>query len=256
MDAVEAEGAVHVPRLLRQEEAELTALLKDDGGIGGIARPLDAVVRGAREAGVGVADAHLQGRDGGGHEVELAERADPLAERGVLEHGVDGEGGGEIGDDEPGRPPRRAPQVEQLVGVEDEHEEPQRQPLGAQPAGPAQDRFEEAPGERPREHEGTGHAEQVAGREQHQDERPPVVHPGEQRGEVAGRELGAEEAVNDHGHGHGEQRELHRRPRVAPVKEALHRPSRGQPAQAADRRGWKAQVHFIWAASPNGGNMW
>ena len=98
-----------------------------------------------------------------------------------------------------------------------------------QPAAPVANEHERAPG-----------AEEIAGGEQRDDQQPAIVHPGEDRREIAGRDVGTEEAVQDDDRGGQEQDELQGRARVSPRSK---RPTSGQrrtsaPAVAspADRR--------------------
>src|SRR5205807_1948863 len=102
VDAVEAEGAVHVARLARLVQVQLTA---------GDAIPAAyAVLRAAGGADFRVADLHLQWRNQGLHEVELADRAEVLAERRPAEGAIDDEGRREVAQGEPGGPPGTVPE--------------------------------------------------------------------------------------------------------------------------------------------------
>ena len=81
VDAVEAERAVHVARLPRLEQVQLAA--------GNAVAAADAVLGPARRADVRVAHLDFQRRDQRLHEVELADRADILAEGGAAKEAVD-----------------------------------------------------------------------------------------------------------------------------------------------------------------------
>src|SRR5262249_60155899 len=88
VDAIEAGGAVHVARLARQEQVQLAA--------GDAVAAADAVLRPARRADGRVPRLDLQRRGQRLHEIELADRAEVLAEGGAAEQAVDDEGRGEV----------------------------------------------------------------------------------------------------------------------------------------------------------------
>ena len=71
----------------------------------------DAVLGPARSADVGVAHLDFQRRNQRLHEVELADRADILAEGGAAKEAVDDEGSREVGQGDPGGPPRAVPEA-------------------------------------------------------------------------------------------------------------------------------------------------
>ena len=133
----------------------------------------DAVLGPARRTDVRVAHLDFQRRDQRLHEVELADRADVLAEGCAAKEAVDRR-----------RPPRNRPATIQAVhhGLSQRanasyaqrktDEQDDRQPFVPQPSRPAPALREPAPGERPRHHERAGHAEDVAGREQPRTTRP------------------------------------------------------------------------------------
>ena len=119
LHAVEAEGALEIADLQRDEQPELAAALDDLTGDDGVTTALDAVHRRARTADRTIARAEFQRRERRGDEVELANRADVLAERGAGEGRVDEQRGGEIADHQPGGCRRQRPQIEQLVSEQD-----------------------------------------------------------------------------------------------------------------------------------------
>ena len=111
--------------------------------------------------------------------------------------------GGEVGERDPGRPPGRRPQVEELVGEEEEHDQRDGDPLVAQqaraPGGrpPSQMLAHPAAGP-PRQHERAGHAEEIAGQQQREDDEAAVVEPDADGRQVLRRELRSDQAVEDH----------------------------------------------------------
>ena len=115
VDTVEAERAVHVARLPRLEQVQLAA--------GDVVSPADAVLGPARRADDRVAHLDFQRRDQRLHEVELADRADILAEGCAAEEAVDDEGGREVGQDDPGGPPGTVPESERLVSPQEDREQ-------------------------------------------------------------------------------------------------------------------------------------
>ena len=111
VDTVEAERAVHVARLPGLEQVQLAS--------GNVISAADAVLGPARRADVRVAHLDFQRRNQRLHEVELADRADILAERRTAEEAVDDEGRREVGQDDPGGPPGAVPEGKRLVGPEE-----------------------------------------------------------------------------------------------------------------------------------------
>ena len=91
------------------------------------------------------------------------------------------------------------------------------------------------------EHERTAGAEQVAGREQGNDQQPAVVHPREHRGEVSRCELRTEETVKDNGRGDEQDHELSGGSNVSPTK---HCANHG-PVQDVHCHG-----QFTWPVAP------
>src|SRR5690606_15393519 len=118
LDAVQAEGAVHVAGLALLEEVELAAVL-DQAAALGIAPAADAVLGQAVLADVVAAHLDFEGRGQRVDEVELADRADVLAEGRALEEAVDDEGGREVGQRHPGGQPGALPEVERFVDPEE-----------------------------------------------------------------------------------------------------------------------------------------
>ncbi len=144
MNAVQAECAVHVADLAWLKKSQLTAA-NDNQIRDGLAPTTNAVQGMATRTNILVPHLHFEGRKRGGHEVELSDGTNKLAERSVLEKAVHHEHGHEVGEDQPGCPPGRGPQIEQLIGKEEQHEEDDRKPLVAQRPRPVEPRLEEAP---------------------------------------------------------------------------------------------------------------
>ena len=80
---------------------------------------------------------HLEGRAQGVDEVELADRADVLAEGRALEDAVHHEGAGEEGEHQRRGQEGTGPQVERLIGEEEQQQQADGEPLPLQPMGPA-----------------------------------------------------------------------------------------------------------------------
>ena len=176
-DAVEAERAVEVAGLVRQEQVELAAAPR-----AALPRRQSCVVQPAQTSGCAHLD--LERRDERAGELELADRADVLAEAGAAEERVDDEGRGEVGDEQdrrsrPGRPRDRTP----------------RRPRRRRASSAAASHFErsargqarvaeaEPLAELARQRERAGHAEEVAGDEQAEHgKRPPQVQARRRRG--------------------------------------------------------------------------
>ena len=125
MDTVQTEGAIHVAHLAGLKQRQLAAANRDQVGnrFTAAANAVQSMASGAHRM---VPHLHLKRGKGRGHEVELADRADKLAEGSVLEKAVHHKHGQEVGNDEPGGPPGRGPQVEQLVEEENQGEERDR----------------------------------------------------------------------------------------------------------------------------------
>src|SRR5262249_25223297 len=128
LDAVQAERAVHVPRLAGEEQVKLAATLALVAA--------QAIVGSAAGAYFPTADFDFERRNKGAHEMELANGTDIFAEARSAEEGVHDEGTGEVGPHDPGGPERCAPEVKGLEGPEEKDEQAHSQPLGAQGARP------------------------------------------------------------------------------------------------------------------------
>ena len=126
----------------------------------------------------------LQRRDQRLDEVELADGAEVLAEGGAAEEAVDRRRPRRSSRRDPGRPPRAVPEGERLVGPEEQGDQDHRQPLAPQPPRPVQPRRQPAAGEGPGQQERARHAEDVAGREQPQDDQAAPVDPRQDAGQV------------------------------------------------------------------------
>ncbi len=187
----------------------------------------DAIRRGAGLTRRTLADLQLQRRHRRGYEIELSDRAEMLTERRALEDRVDDERGGEIGQDEIRRRARQRPQVEELVAEENGDEEHEGQPLAAQALRPVQYRRVQPPRPVSRQDKGTPGAEEVAGREQRDNQETPIVDPGEDRGEICRGDIRAEESVENEDRRRDQQRRLKRGPRVLPAQ----KPADDRPAQ-------------------------
>ena len=125
MDTVQTEGAIHVAHFAGLEQRQLAAANRDQVGdrFAAAANAIQSMASGAHRL---VAYLHLKRGKRRGHKVELSDGANKLAERSVLEKAVHHEHGQEVGNDQPGRPPGRGPQVEQLVEEKDQDEERDR----------------------------------------------------------------------------------------------------------------------------------
>ena len=110
--AIETECAIHVSRLGGLEEVEFTTAL-------GLVST-QAIMGAASGADAGIPDPDFQWGEEGGNEVELANRANMFAEARAFEEAVHEDGGGEVENDDPCRPPRGFPEVEKLIGPEKE----------------------------------------------------------------------------------------------------------------------------------------
>ena len=174
-----------------------------------------------------LADLQLQRRHRRGDEIELSDRAEMLTERRALEDRVDDERRGEISEDEVRGRAWQRPQVEELVAEENGDEEHEGQPLASQPLRPVQYRRVQPPRPVPRQDKRTTGAEEVAGREQRDDQETAIVDPGEDRGEICRGNIRAEESVENEDRRRDQQRRLKRGPRVLPAQ----KPADDRPAQ-------------------------
>ena len=180
----------------------------------------------ARRARRRLAHLDLQRRDQRAEEVELTERADGLAERRAAKDRIHGECDHEIGQHDPCREPGAGPQAEAFVDEEESQHQRRCQPFVAQhrwhgpPAAP--ETFAQPARGLPRQHKGTCHAKQIARDQQRQDDQPAVVQPHAHRREVLGRQLRAEQPVEDDERREEQHRRLHGCARVLPLEEAAH----------------------------------
>ncbi len=193
VNAVEAEGAIHVAGLHGLEQIELTA--------GEVAATEEAILGGAGVADVRGTNANLEGGGERLDEVELADGANVFAEGDAAGERVDGERSEEIGDGDQRGQARALPESERFVRPEEEEDEEDGQPLALEGAGPGVLGGEEELGEAVQEHEGTAQAEEIANEEQGEYEQSAPVNPGEDTGEIERGHLGAEESVGDDEHG-------------------------------------------------------
>ena len=227
LHAVEAKRAVDVADLGWQVEAKLTPALQDHLRGFNRAASGDAIRCPASLTRGRLAYPQLERRHGRGHEVELADWAEMLAERRALEDRVDRQRGAEVGEHEIRRGARQCPQVEELVGEEHAGEEHERQPLAAQALRPEPRRRVQPASPVAHEDERTPGAEEVAGGEQRHDQQATVMDPGEHRRQIARCDVGPKESVENNEGCRPEQPELHRRPGMPPPqKPANHRPAK------------------------------
>ena len=180
-----AEGAVHVADLQRQEQPQLAPALHDDLRRLRLAPPLDAVDGAARSAGSGIPCT----RTSSGDTVDATKLNWPIGQR-YLQN-VAPENTTSIASAAPKYAITRyavalgqRPEIEQLVAEQHGDEKRDADPLGAQPPRPVQPRRAHAPARVADEHERTPHAEQIAGREQRDDQQAAVVHPRQDRREI------------------------------------------------------------------------
>src|SRR5262245_53747510 len=98
VNAIQAESAIQVTRLLRLEESQLASAPR--------AGAADAVVGRAGSADVRIANLNFERRNERLRKVELADGANVFAEACAPKQSVDDKRRGEITDDNPRRPPR------------------------------------------------------------------------------------------------------------------------------------------------------
>src|SRR5258708_669744 len=158
VDAVEAERAVHIARLPRLEQVQFAA--------GYSISTTDAVLGSAPRADFRIANLHFQWGNERLHEVKLADWTDIFTKRGAPKETVDDKGCEEVADRNPSGPPGTIPKGKRLIGPKKHDEQDDRQPLAPQPARPTSALREPAPCERTWQHKRTGHAEDIAHREQ------------------------------------------------------------------------------------------
>src|SRR5262245_25834228 len=153
VNAVQAESAIQITRLLRLEESQFAASPRVIAA--------DAVVCRAIAADVGIANLHFERRDERLPKVELTDRADVFAEARAPEQPVNDERRGEIADDDPRRPPRAVPKTERLIGPQVDRQQRHGEPFGTQPFRPMTTRGEPTPPEIARQGERASHTEEI-----------------------------------------------------------------------------------------------
>lgn len=121
LDAVQAEGAIHVARFTRLKKLKLASALRSIA--------LDAIKCPARSADLGTADFHLEGRSERLHEMKLSDRAHELAKTGAAKESVNKEGAEKISKDHQSGNRRFVPEVESLVRPQVSDNEADREPL-------------------------------------------------------------------------------------------------------------------------------
>src|SRR6266446_3240373 len=153
VDAVQTECAIHVAHLARLKQGQLTAT--NCYQVRGWFAPSTNAVKGvAPGAHIVVPNLHFERRKRRGYKVKLSDGAHKLTERSVLEKSVHYEHGQEVGQDQPGCPPRGRPQIEKLISKKDQDEEGDRKPLVAQGTRPVESRLEETSRHLTHQHEG------------------------------------------------------------------------------------------------------
>ena len=167
----------------------------------------------------GLPDLHLQRRHRRCDEVELANRTQVLAEGRAGKHHIDRERGAEVGEHQHRRASRQRPQIEQLVAEEHGDEQQDADPFGAQPARPAEPRLVDPASDVAHQHERAACAEQIAGRQQGDDQQSAIVHPGHDRREIGRCDLRTEESMSDDHRRDQQGHELQRRARMTPAEE-------------------------------------
>src|SRR5690606_26716386 len=98
------------------------------------------------------------------------------------------EGSSKVTRDHPGSQPRARPEVERLVHPEENEEQGDRYGLLRQPRGPSPPQAEarlKPPRGTTRQHEGTGHAEEIPEQKERQHDEAAVMHPYPHRREIS-----------------------------------------------------------------------
>src|SRR5262249_3357588 len=98
MDAIQAESAIHVARLLRLEQSEFAS--RDS------VPAADTILRSARRADLGIDDAYFKRRNQRLHKVELTNRAEVFAKDRAAKKTVDHKRQSEVSHRKPCGPPR------------------------------------------------------------------------------------------------------------------------------------------------------
>ena len=219
LHAVQAERAVDVADFGGQVQPQLATSLHDQVRRLRRSAPGDAVRRPARLAGRRVPDPQLERRHGRRNEIELPNRTQMLAERPALENQIDCQRRAKVCEDQIRGAARQRPEIEELVGEQHRGEKNDGDPLAAKALRPQPRWRVKAPAPIPNEHERAAGAEEVAGGEERDDEQAAVVHPGEDRCEVAGRDVWTEETVQNDDRGGNEEGELQGSAGVTPLEQ-------------------------------------
>ncbi len=138
----------------------------------------------------------------------------------MFEDAVNQQRADEIGNDQPRRPPGRRPQIKQFVNEKDENEQADGHPFVAQASRPVEPGLKETARGLTRKHERTSQAEEVVRDKDNQDQHASKMNPTQRRRQISGRQLGAEQTVQDHQDADKENRNLRRRPRMPPAKKS------------------------------------
>ena len=218
MNAVQAERAIHVADFAGLKQSQFAAAdrhqIRDR-----LAPAANAVLGMAARADILLAHLHFERRKCGSHKVKLSDGANELAERSVLEKSIHHEHGKKVGHNQPGRPPRRRPQIEQLVSKQDQDEKTNRKPLIAQRSRPGEPGLKEASRRLTHQHEGAGQAEKISRAQQHQHQHAAKVKPAQGCGQILRRQRGPEQSVQDHDDAEDEQRRLKQRAGIPPAEQ-------------------------------------
>src|SRR5437899_2697255 len=128
--------------------------------------------------------------------MELANRANVLAEGGSLEDAIDQESRDEIAQDDPGGCAGAVPKGKGLIRPKVRGEQAGRNPLRAQSSWPAMARGHELSGQIARKCEWTRHAKKIAGHQQCDDGQSSPVSPGQHTSQVHRRDLWTKEPID------------------------------------------------------------
>src|SRR5262249_54989279 len=152
---------IEISELLRLEQVHFASTL--------VLVSADAIVSCAGFTDRRLADGDLQRRDERVDEMKLADRADVFAEARAFEQKVDGDGRGEIADDDPGGGAGAIPKRESFVGPEIDDEQGRGDPFRAEPGRPAKSRSDEFARQVAGERKGACHAKQISGEKERDD---------------------------------------------------------------------------------------
>ena len=178
LDAVHAKSAVHISGFLRHIELQLAATL--------LLISCDAIVGSATLASCLAARLKGEGRKQRTCEIELPQRAKILAEAGAAKKRIDYEGGGKVGNQQPGGARGVVPDGKGFVRPEEQDHQRDREPLAAQPARPLQAGQTQPMPQLPRQHEGARQAEDISQNQQSDHAKGPDVGPRQYAGQVHG----------------------------------------------------------------------